>query len=144
MRANDQTVEHTSGLACSTATHARGSHLFKSCFCPSSKVTMTWNHTLYKSGGKQKSHQLPLKGIKTTQKSLLASVHILLLQCSSPWKTRKNDTFCPKGGSPRPMVLRPPGKHKLGHKKGDVLVLTVARIAKRLRKFLALSMTWHC
>lgn len=41
------------------------------------------------------------------------------------------------------MVLGPPGKHKLGHMKGNVLVLTVARIAKRLRKFLALSMAWH-
>lgn len=48
------------------------------------------------------------------------------------------------GGSPRPMVLGPPGKHKLGYMKGNVLVLTVARIAKRLRKFLALSTAWHC
>ena len=42
------------------------------------------------------------------------------------------------------MVFGPPIKHKLGPTKGNVLVLTVARITKRLRKFLALSTAWNC
>lgn len=41
------------------------------------------------------------------------------------------------------MPFGPPGEHKLGHMKGNVL-LTVGRIAKRLRKFLALSRAWNC
>lgn len=42
------------------------------------------------------------------------------------------------------MAFGPPGKHRLGNVRGNVLFLTVARIVKRLRKFLALSRTWNC
>lgn len=59
-------------------------------------------------------------------------------------KTRNNDKNSTKVGSPRPRTFGPPGKHKLANMRGNVLLLTVARIAKRLRKLLALSRAWHC
>lgn len=94
--------------------------------------------------GNRKATNCHWKELKILKKALLHRSIFCFCNAHLPEKQEKNDTFCPKGGSPRPMVLGPPGKHKLGHMKGNVLVLTVARIAKRLRKFLAPSTVWHC
>lgn len=94
--------------------------------------------------GNRKTTVYHWKELKILKKAFLHQSIFCFCNAHFPEKQEKNDTFCPKVGSPRPMVLGPPGKHKLGHMKGNVLVLTVARIAKRLRKFLALSMAWHC
>lgn len=58
-------------------------------------------------------------------------------------KNKKNDKYGPTVKFPWPMSFGPPRKFKLGHMKGSVLVLIVARIAKSLRKFLALLRTWN-